>query len=135
MNEVYVDTLHFAAVLNPKDQWHELALAVEAEIGNARLVTTETVLHEFLNFFADFPPRMKKRAADFVNDLYETRAVEIVPHTQEIFFDGLRFYESRLDKGYSLTDCISMNTMRTRGITEVLSHDNHFTQEGYAVLL
>ena len=135
MNEIFVDTLHFAAVLNPKDQWHELALAIETEIGNARLVTTETVLHGFLNFFAEFPPRIKRRAADFVNDLYETRAVDIVPHTQKIFFDGLRFYESRFDKGYSLTDCISMNTMRTRAITKVLSHDNHFTQEDFTVLL
>ena len=135
MNEIFVDTLHFAAVLNPKDQWYELASAVEAEIGDARLVTTETVIHEFLNFFADFPPRMKKRAADFVNDLYETRAVEIVPHTPKTFFDGLRLYESRLDKGYSLTDCISINAMRERRITEVLSHDNHFRQEGFTVLL
>ena len=91
MNEIFVDTLHFAAVLNPKDQWHELALAIETEIGNARLVTTETVLHGFLNFFAEFPPRIKRRTADFVNDLYETRAVEIIPHTQKAFFDGLRF--------------------------------------------
>ncbi len=64
MNEIFVDTHHFAAALNLKDQWYELASAVEAEIGDARLVTTETVIHEFLNFFADFPPRMKKRAAD-----------------------------------------------------------------------
>ena len=58
MNEIFVDTHHFAAALNLKDQWHELALAVEAEIGEASLVTTETVLHEFLNFFGDYPPRM-----------------------------------------------------------------------------
>ena len=106
MNEVFVDTLHFAAILNPRDQWHEFALAVESEIGDARLVTTENILHEFLNFFAEFPLRTKKRAADLVNDLYETREIEIIPHTQEIFFDGLRLYESRLDKGYSLTDCM-----------------------------
>lgn len=134
MNEIFVDTLHFAAVLNPKDQWHEFALAVEAEIGDAPLITTENVLHEFLNFFAGFPPPMKKRAAGFVNALYETRAVEIIPHTQKIFFDGLRLYESRLDKGYSLTD-ISMNAMHERNITEILTHDRHFTQEGFSVLL
>ena len=135
MNEIFVDTLHFAAVLNTKDQCHELALAVEAEINEVRLVTTETILHEFPNFLAEFPLRTKKRAADFVKDLYETRAVEIIPHTPGVFFDGLRLYESRLDKGYSLTDCISMNAMQQREITEVLSHDNHFTQEGYTVLL
>ncbi len=135
MNEIFVDTLYFAAILNPKDQWHEFALMVETEIGDARLVTTENILHEFLNFFAQFPPRIKKRAADLVNDLYETREIEIIPHTQEIFFDGLRLYETRLDKGYSLTDCISMNAMRERGIMEILTHDGHFTQENFTILL
>ena len=78
---------------------------------------------------------MKSAVADAVNNLFKEQSIEVIPHTQEIFFDGLRLYESRLDKGYSLTDCISMNAMRTRNITEVLSHDNHFTQEGFTVLL
>jgi hypothetical protein len=38
-------------------------------------------------------------------------------------------------KYYSLTDCISMNLMRGRGITEILTHDQHFTQEGFTILL
>ena len=33
-------------------------------------------------------------------------------------------------KEYSLTDS-SMETMRQEGITEALTHDNHFTQEGF----
>ncbi len=135
MREALVDTLYFAASLNPKDQWHESALIARANLGNVHLVTTETVLHELLNFFSDFSPPMRKRVTIFVNKIYARGDIEIIPHKQEIFFDGLRLYESRLDKGYSLTDCISMNQMRTRGITEVLSHDNHFTQEGFTVLL
>ena len=53
----------------------------------------------------------------------------------DLFFEGLALYGSRLDKGYSLTDCISMNAMRERGITDVLTHDDHFTQEGFNILL
>jgi len=34
-------------------------------------------------------------------------------------------WKSRLDKGYSLVDCISMNRMRRQGISEVLSNDRH----------
>jgi hypothetical protein len=30
---------------------------------------------------------------------------------------------------------ISMETMRQHGITEILTHDDHFTQEGFSVLL
>jgi predicted nucleic acid-binding protein len=29
------------------------------------------------------------------------------------------------------TDCISMQVMRREGLTEVLTNDHHFTQEGF----
>jgi len=41
----------------------------------------------------------------------------------------------RPDKGYSLVDCISMQTMRREGITDALTHDRHFEQEGFRALL
>jgi len=46
----------------------------------------------------------------------------------------MSLYEARPDKGYSLTDCISMQTMRREGITEVLTDDRHFEQEGFHAL-
>ncbi len=51
------------------------------------------------------------------------------------FLEALELYESRLDKGYSLTDCISMNVCHKLGITQVLTHDHHFEQEGFSILL
>jgi len=51
------------------------------------------------------------------------------------FLKALELYESRLDKGYSLTDCISMNVCRELGIKEILTHDRHFEQEGFKILL
>lgn len=49
--------------------------------------------------------------------------------------DGFTLYQARLDKGYSLTDCISMQMMRQLAISKVLTHDKHFAQEGFGVLL
>lgn len=135
MNENFADTLYFPAVINPKDQWNISSLEIEPLLETAHLVTTEAVVMEFLNFLAKYPASLKRAAVNLTHDLWMGESVEVIPHTPEIFFDGLRLYESRLDKGYSLTDCISMNTMRTRAITKVLSHDNHFTQEGFTVLL
>ena len=37
----------------------------------------------------------------------------------------------RLDKGFSLTDCISMQSMRREGLSDVLTNDWHFEQEGF----
>jgi uncharacterized protein len=61
--------------------------------------------------------------------------VEVVWQTQELFESGLVLYQSRLDKGYSLTDCVSMIAMQQEGIQEVLTHDRHFAQEGFTILL
>jgi predicted nucleic acid-binding protein len=60
--------------------------------------------------------------------------IEVVPQTRDSFLAGLTFYKASADKGYSLTDCTSMITMRERKITEVLTHDRHFGQEGFTVL-
>ena len=61
--------------------------------------------------------------------------IHIVPQSHQSFLTGLAFYESHPDKGCSLTDCISMLVMRQEGIAEILTHDNHFTQEGFTILL
>jgi uncharacterized protein len=61
--------------------------------------------------------------------------VIVRPQSHQTFLDGLSLYKSRPDKGYSLTDCISMQAMHQEGITEVLTHDAHFAQEGFALLL
>ena len=56
------------------------------------------------------------------------------PPTHETFQTGLDFYAARPDKGYNLTDCISMQTMSRHGITDVLTDDHHFEQEGFRAL-
>ncbi len=48
---------------------------------------------------------------------------------------GFELYNARLDKGYSLTDCVSMNVMREQNISEILTNDDHFEQEGFQILL
>ena len=58
----------------------------------------------------------------------------VVPQSRETFLGGLKLYRSRLDKGYSLTDCIAMQTMRREGLRDVLTNDRHFAQEGFRLL-
>jgi uncharacterized protein len=43
--------------------------------------------------------------------------------------------ERRPDKSYSLCDAVSFILMRRRGITEALTTDRHFEQEGLRRLL
>lgn len=59
----------------------------------------------------------------------------IVHQTPDLFFSGVDLYRRRLDKGYSLTDCMSMVVCRELAIADVLTHDRQFEQEGFAILL
>jgi uncharacterized protein len=61
--------------------------------------------------------------------------IEVIPQERALFIAGVSLYEKRLDKGYSLTDCISMVAMRKQGLTEALTNDDHFEQEGFVVLI
>lgn len=135
MRTLFADTLYLVATCLAEDQWHERAKEVSLALVPFRTVTTETVLIEMLNFFAEYKSSVRQAAADFAYRLLDDPQVEVVPHNTETFLAGLELYESRLDKGYSLTDCISMNVMRERGINETLTHDHHFAQEGFVVLL
>lgn len=61
--------------------------------------------------------------------------VEVMPQSRESFLRGLMLYEARRDKNYSMTDCISMELMRERSISAVLTNDRHFAPEGFMVLM
>jgi len=94
------------------------------------IVTTDEVLTEFLAFCAsDYHLRIA--GSETVQDLLAAKNVRIVPQTRSSFLAGLQLYRARLDKAYSLTDCISMQTMRRESITDALTNDRHFQQEGF----
>ena len=135
MSTVFADTLYWVALINSRDQWHQRAVSLNADLINARLVTTDSVLTELANFFAEYGDIMRRKVSLTINTVLNDEQVEVLPETRQTFLEGLTLYESRSDKAYSLTDCIAMNVMRRRGITEVLTHDTHFTQEGFHVLL
>jgi uncharacterized protein len=135
MNELFVDTLHLVALVNPKDQWHQKSVEVETATRNIDLVTTEDILTEFLNFYAEHGEFMRMQVAAFIREILLDVRVKVIPRNSETFLNSLELYELRLDKGYSLNDCISMNVCRELGITEIFTHDHHFEQEGFKILL
>ena len=133
MNLIFIDTFYLIALAHPRDQWHEKAKAAGNSIGRALQLTTESVLTEFLNFFCTSGPHMRQAAVEMVDTV--SQIARVLPQNHELFLSGLDLYKKRQDKGYSLTDCMSMAVMWDYGITDVLSHDKHFTQEGFRILI
>ncbi len=80
-------------------------------------------------------PNLVSKTVNLVEDVLSDQQINVVEAKHDVFLDGMSLYVSRLDKGYSLTDCISMNICRGLAIDEILTHDHHVEQEGFTVLL
>jgi uncharacterized protein len=135
MKQVYADTVYWIALANPLDQWHPLAVQAGRSLRGTTIITSEETLSEFLAHFSGQGQKLREGATRYAERVLANPGVIVRPQTHQSFLDGFAFYKSRPDKGYSLTDCISMQAMRHEGITEILTHDGHFAQEGFTILL
>jgi uncharacterized protein len=131
---LFADAFYWIALVSPRDEHHAAALSISRSMESARVVTTEEVLNEFLTHFCQSGAYWRAKVAAFVREVRCDQRIKVLPQTSDSFEMALALYEQRLDKGYSLTDCRSMVAMRSLGISEVLSNDHHFGQEGFTVL-
>jgi uncharacterized protein len=134
MTALFADTFYWIALADSTDSAHQRALTFTAERATSLIVTTDEVLTEYLTFFSTAPESFRRRAAQGVDGLLTSAVVRVIPQSRESFLAGLQLYRARPDKGYSLVDCISMQTMRREGLIEVLTNDRHFEQEGFRAL-
>ena len=136
MPEVFVDSFFWIAALLPRDQWHEQALAAKENLASdITLVTTREVLTEFLAATSRNAPTVRQAAVKTVRAILEDETVIVIPQSPALYSRGLDLYEQRLDKRFSLADCISMIVMRERGIQEILTRDRDFAAEGFVALI
>ena len=131
---VFADTFHWVALANSKDPFYSDAQRLTEGCEKRGIVTTDEVLSEFLTWFGEMGSGWRRRAVEIVRDLLQDPAVEVIPQSHAGFLNALDLYSRRLDKEYSAVDCASMCVMRTFGITDVLTHDKHFAQEGFPLL-
>lgn len=129
MSAVFADTFYWIALTTPLDAAHERAGKFVDDV-----VTTQEVLIEYLNFFSSGPEHLRRNAAKSMRAILRDPTVRVIPQSNRSFHMGLELFHARPDKGYSLTDCISMQVMRQEGLTAVLTHDRHFEQEGFRAL-
>jgi uncharacterized protein len=134
MTALFADTFYWIALVDFTDSAHQRALALTFERADSSIVTTDEVLAEYLTFFATAPEQMRRKAVTNAQRILDDPGVQVVPQSRESFLSGMALYGARPDKGYSLTDCISMQTMRKKGLTEALTNDRHFEQEGFRAL-
>ena len=129
MRLVFADTFYWIALTLPGDAANARAQQVTDDI-----LTTEEVLTEYLTFFSAAPEYLRREVGANAEAMLSDPGVRVIPQSHDSFMAGFDLYRARPDKGYSLVDCISMQTMRQEGLTEALTNDRHFEQEGFRAL-
>ena len=133
MKQVFADTHYWVAIVDPKDSSHDKAKEVSKRLGQVIIVTTEMILVEFANFFRK--QNFHEMAKKAIGEIQNNPNVRVIKQTSLQFQSALALYGSHKDKEWSLTDCASILIMKEQGIQEVLTHDQHFTQAGFTILL
>ena len=113
MRTAFADTSFYAALINPRDPLHGTAKEAARQFRDETF-TTEYVLIELGNGLA--------RSGDrplFLSLLATVRAdpaTTIIASDHELFERGVTLYAQRMDKDWSITDCVSFVVMRERGL-------------------
>lgn len=134
MRSVFADTGYWIALINPHDSLHAKAMKAARQVGST-IVTSDMVLTEVLNMFAERGQHLRDVAAKAVQAIKSDARVQIYPQTRRLFQEAFDLYCKRPDKEWSLTDCASFVIMNERKITDALTYDEHFVQNGLTALL
>jgi predicted nucleic acid-binding protein len=100
-----------------------------------QVVTSQMVLTEVLDAFAQRGEHLRLAVADAVDDILEDEDTEVVEQTSDRFHEALELYKTTNDKEWGITDCSSIIIMKQYRIREALTYDQHFVQAGYVALL
>ena len=132
MKRVFPDSHFFIALLNRKDAAHIRAMQAGAD-QTLRLVTTRWVLAEVADAMSSVEHR--PNAVQFLRLATANPWLKILDGSDELFEEGFELYANRLDKNWSLTDCISFAVMKREDLVDALTGDHHFFQAGFTALL
>lgn len=128
MTEVYADSFYWLATLNPDDVHNP---RVSRHPVKGRLVTTTAVCLEVMDALSN--QKLRPLAVRFWRDLQDNRLLIVVRLDDEILMRSTDLFSRRMDKDWSLTDCISFVVMTERRIRTALTGDRHFEQAGFEI--
>lgn len=132
ISSVFADTYYYLALINPGDAGHQRALAA-SRTSSQIIFTSAWIIQELADALAAPPARMA--VMRMLASIQADMNTFIIEPDSILWHSGLKLYRSRADKSWSLTDCVSFQIMRDKGIKDALTADRHFEQAGFVALL
>ena len=135
MPPIFADACFWIALLLERDALHEVALRLSNELAHRRVITSELVLVEVLNFMGGYGEVKRRAAVSLVTGFKSSTRVKVEPVRTEQFWNAVDFYNARPDQEWGLVDCASFQLMQANSIQDALTNDHHFTQAGFTILM
>lgn len=127
-----IDTSGWLCLYHKDEQEHGEAVELYRNVKTR--ITTNYVLAEFVPLAQTRGfPRMQN--IKFTEKILDSAEIEIIWVSEVLHRQAVALLRDRADKLYSLCDAVSFVLMRERGISESLTTDKHFQQEGFVRLL
>lgn len=127
-----LDTSGLLCLVHRREPQHLKAVSLYDE-ATTRL-THNYVLDEFVSL-AHVRRVTRQAALDFSERLLNDGEIETIWVDEVLHRNALDLLRARPDKSYSICDAVSFVVMRERRISEALTTDRHFEQEGLVRLL
>jgi uncharacterized protein len=132
-DRLFLDTAFIQALLNPRDTYHPHAKILFPRVRNAYEVwITAAILIEVGNALSVYN---RSGAVQFIQQCDQTDNIRVVSVDTQLFSQAVELYQSRPDKAWGLTDCISFVVMRANNLSDALTTDRHFVQAGFRALM
>lgn len=131
---VFVDTSAWYALIDRRDTAHAPTSGLVSRLvaDGVRLVSTDYVLDESYTLAR---ARSGSEAAFALVDMIEaTSALDLEWIGSERFDRAVALFRKYGDQAFSFTDCTSFAVMRERGLTDVITRDQHFRIAGFNLL-
>ena len=127
-----LDTSGLFCLVHRDEPEHKDSVSLYA--GADRRLIHNYILAEFVSL-ARTRGLARSLALGFSEDILNDQSVEVVWVDDQMHRQALELLQNRQDKSYSLCDAVSFLIMRDRSISEALTTDRHFAQEGFLSLL
>ena len=82
---LFADTFYWVTLLNAGDAFHARVTSFGSGLGTARLVTTDEVLTEVVNWFSRSGPHWRGKAATLIHHLRSNPTVDVLPQARADF--------------------------------------------------
>jgi predicted nucleic acid-binding protein len=130
--KIFVDTLFIVALINKRDQYHQIALNLAEQYENCPLITTDAI---FLESGNKLSANYRNEVVELIEQFLASDEIDVIRLTPELFDESLRLYKKHQDKSWGLVDCFSFVVMKQHKVSQALTFDRHFIQAGFQALM